>query len=116
MAPSVQNLEVYSADSNSVSLRYDLPVKPKGVPKYIQVDYCDTLLFKRCKSVIDEVKKCNLWPNKYCIDLNDLISSRLWALTVSLKNLNTHTFGSKVHVNGYTTDRGKLKYEVFKNN
>lgn len=107
MARAVENLEVYSADSKSLSLRYDLPAKPRGIPKYVQIDYCDSLLFKKCKSAIDEVKKCSLWPNKYCIDLTDLISSRVWAVSVSLKNLNTHTFGDKVQVDGYTIDKSK---------
>lgn len=108
VAPEIRNLEAYSADFHSVSLRYDLPLKPKGVPKYVQVICCDAFLdYAGCTSNISEIAKCKLWPDKFCIELQKLPAHRSLKIAVSLKNLDTHAFGPDTKVKMYTANRGK---------
>ncbi|KAG5891652.1 hypothetical protein JTB14_020070 [Gonioctena quinquepunctata] len=105
VAPPVENLELYSIDPNSASLRYELPSEPHGIIREIQVSKCNSLSFSKCKSSITAIKPCNIWPGKYCAEANFLIPFQSYSFRVSLKNLHTPKFGQEVSVNGFTTDR-----------
>nr|CAI5845464.1 unnamed protein product [Callosobruchus analis] len=105
VAPPVENLELYSTDKNSASLRFDLPENPSGVATEVQVSRCNSLSFKKCKYSISNLKKCPLWPKKYCVDVEYLIPEQNYTFKVSLKNVNTNRFGKEVSVNGYSGDR-----------
>lgn len=107
VAPPVKNLDIYSRDSRSMSIRYDLPEKPLGVLTEIQVRYCCKVSFTKCKSSIKQIKQCKLWPNKYCVDLTGLIAYCNMDVHVSLKNRNTHTFGKETTAYVYTVDSGR---------
>lgn len=109
VAPAVRNLEAYSIDLHSVSLRYDLPYEPRGIPKYVQVLWSDKLMHTRPRANVSEIKNCKLWPEKYCLDLENLIAQRVLKISVSLKNLETHMFGKGSTVQVFTThERSKL--------
>lgn len=103
VAPAVRNLEAYSIDSRSVSLRYDMPYEPRGIPKFVQVSWYDALMNTKPRANVSEIKNCKLWPEKYCVDLGDLIAQRVVKIAVSLKNLDTHMFGKEASVEVFTT-------------
>lgn len=108
VAPPVRNLEVYSIDLQEISLRFDMPFNPQGIPKFVQASYYDKLLNSRPRAIVGEIKNCKLWPEKYCLDLKDLIAHRLMKVSVSLKNAGTHMFGKETAVEVFTThDRSK---------
>ncbi|CAH1965540.1 unnamed protein product [Acanthoscelides obtectus] len=105
VAPPVENLELFSIDKNSASLRFDLPENPSGVASEIRVSRCNSLSFKKCKSLVTNIKKCPLWPKKYCVDVEYLLPNQSYTFKVSLKNYNTNRFGKEVTVDGYSDDR-----------
>nr|XP_023019402.1 uncharacterized protein LOC111508196 [Leptinotarsa decemlineata] len=105
VAPPVVNLELYSIDQNSASLRYELPEDTRGKIREVQVRRCNNLSFNKCKPSITHVRPCNIWPGKYCVDDNYLIPFQSYSFRVSLRNLNTPSFGDEVSVKGFTTDR-----------
>lgn len=45
--------------------------------------------------------------------MQHLIPSQTYSFRVSLKNINTHTFGKEVSIDGFTNDRGKATLTVF---
>lgn len=114
VAPPVRNLEAYSIDATSVSLRYDLPYEPRGgIPKFVQVLWHDTLMSTRSRANVSEIKNCKLWPEKYCVDLVGLVGQRVIKISVSLKNQDTHMFGRESSVDVFTT-HSRSKYSVSK--
>lgn len=61
----------------------------------------------RPRANVSEIKNCKLWPEKYCVDLENLIAQRVMKISVSLKNLGTHMFGKDSVVEVFTThERG----------
>lgn len=107
VAAPVENLELYSIDQNSASLRYDLPKNQNGKPTKIQVNRCIVPSHSKCKPYTTQIKRCPLWPNKMCVYMNNLMPFQMYSFRVSLKNDNTNTFGKEVAVSAYTVDRGK---------
>ncbi|KAJ8973052.1 hypothetical protein NQ317_011332 [Molorchus minor] len=105
VAAAVENLELYSIDQNSASLRYDLPRHPNGVPEEVRVTRCNALSFKKCKSSISRITRCPLWPRKFCVFVNNILEFQNFNFNVALKNLRTERFGKEVSVQGYTVDR-----------
>ncbi|XP_018562896.1 uncharacterized protein LOC108904723 [Anoplophora glabripennis] len=105
VAPPIENLELYSIDHNSSSLRYDLPKNLNGKPSKIQLYRCITTSHSKCKSYIFQVKKCPLWPKKFCVYVYNLMPSQQYSFRASLKYENSDSFGNEVSVSGYTVDR-----------
>ncbi|KAJ8923877.1 hypothetical protein NQ315_006653 [Exocentrus adspersus] len=105
VAPPVENLELYSMDQNSASLRYDLPRKSNGIPTEMQVKRCNALSFSKCKSYISKIRHCPLWPNKLCVYVDNLMPFNLYSFKISVRNLNTEDFGKEASASGYTLDR-----------
>ncbi|XP_056638820.1 uncharacterized protein LOC130446528 [Diorhabda sublineata] len=105
VAPAPENLELYSIGTESAFLRYDLPTNSNGIIKDVQVNKCNSLSFKKCKASISFVKKCSLWPEKYCVESKPLTPFQPYTFRVSLKNLNTPSFGKEVIVRGNASER-----------
>lgn len=105
LAPKVKNLELYSIDKYSASLRFDLPDTPGGLPIEAQIQWCHPLYESQCNFDIRNLTKCKLWDNRYCIDVNSLIVGYDYKFLVSIKNEDTFTFGAEVAVKGIATDR-----------
>lgn len=105
VAPPPENLELYSIGTDSAYLRYDLPTNSNGIIKEVQVNKCNSLSFKKCKASTTFVKKCSLWPEKYCVESKSLTPSQPYTFRVSLKNLNTPSFGKEVIVRGFASER-----------
>ncbi|XP_044263744.1 uncharacterized protein LOC123010725 isoform X2 [Tribolium madens] len=104
-APPVENLEIYSIDKNSVSLRYDLPRNSRGVPVYGQVTRCNAIAFKKCKISNFPITPCKLWKRKYCIDINNLIAHQKYTLKVSIRNERTQFYGDDVIVEAFLMEQ-----------
>ncbi|XP_050510220.1 uncharacterized protein LOC114349462 [Diabrotica virgifera virgifera] len=105
IAPSPENLEIYSIDQNTASLRYDLPTNSNGIIKDVHVSRCNSLSFSKCKASFSIVKRCSLWPKKYCVEVNYLIPFQSYNFRVALKNLDTPTFGKEAVVKGFASDK-----------
>lgn len=110
MAPKVKNLELYSIDKYSASLRFDLPDTPGGLPIEAQIQWCHPLYESQCNFDIRNLTKCKLWDKKYCVDVNSLIVGYDYKFLVSIKNEDTFTFGDEVAVKGIATDRGEFTF------
>lgn len=110
MAPPVRNLEAYSIDAHSISLRYDLPEEPHGSPAYVQVSWYDALMKTQPRAIVTKIKRCALWPQKHCVGLENLVAQRLLNVFVSLKNTDTHKFGEEKAVQVFTT-HDRSEYE-----
>lgn len=83
-------------------------MNPQGITREVQVSKCNALSFKKCKSTVTPLHECPFWPGKYCVDVQYLIPYQTYSFRVSLKNINTHTFGKEMSVDGFTNDRGKF--------
>lgn len=104
VAQLVRNLEAYATDLHSISLRYDLPLTPGGMPESIQIKLCIAAF--DCETTSHEIRPCKLWPDKYCIYLNKLRPHVTFDVSVSLKNLNTAAYGEKTRIVVKTQDAG----------
>ncbi|RZC27695.1 uncharacterized protein BDFB_000742, partial [Asbolus verrucosus] len=104
-APAVRNLELYSVDNNSASFRYDLPKKPGGIPAYIQATRCNLLTFTKCRSSVQKITRCKLWPKKYCLDINNLIPNQQYTFKISIKNNQTQYYGNETKADAFTSER-----------
>ncbi|CAG9813738.1 unnamed protein product [Phaedon cochleariae] len=105
VAPPVENLELYSIDKYSASLRYELTANREGVAQEVQISRCNSLSFKKCRSSISPVRPCTLWPGKYCAEVDYLIPYQAYLFKVAVKNHNTPSFGKEVSVDGFANDR-----------
>lgn len=108
-APPVENLEIYSIDKNSVSLRYDLPKNSRGIPTFGQVTRCNALSFAKCKTFTFPITPCKFWPRKYCINLNNLIPHQRYTFKVSLRNAKTQLYGDEVKAEAFLTEQGRCQ-------
>ncbi|CAG9860166.1 unnamed protein product [Phyllotreta striolata] len=105
VAPPPENLEIYSLDEHSASLRYDLPANTNGVTRQVQVIRCNSLSSSKCKPAMSVVKRCSLWPKKYCVEAGPLIPGQSYKFRVSLRNLNTPAYGDESVVQGTAAQR-----------
>ncbi|KAF5298713.1 hypothetical protein FQA39_LY11723 [Lamprigera yunnana] len=105
IAPKVKNLELYSTDQNSASLRFDVPKHARGIPQWAQIRWCHPLFLSGCLLEIHNLSKCALWDSKYCIQVNSLVKNNEYKFSVSIKNQDTFSFGAEQTVQGRAIER-----------
>uniref|UniRef100_A0A1Y1KUY6 Fibronectin type-III domain-containing protein n=1 Tax=Photinus pyralis TaxID=7054 RepID=A0A1Y1KUY6_PHOPY len=105
VAPKVNNLELYSINERSASIRFELPPYCKGLPKIVQVRWCHPLFLSGCLSDLQNLTKCKLWDSKYCIEINNLVKGGEYVFNVSIKNQDTFIFSEEASINGKAVQR-----------
>lgn len=105
IAPKVENLELYSTDKWSASLRFDIPKLPGGIPKLVQIRWCHPLFLSGCLFEIHNLTKCALWDFKYCNNVTSLVKGNKYQFSVAIKNENTFSYGTEESLNGTAEER-----------
>lgn len=107
VASAVEDLDLYAADRASVSLRYRLPQMKRGIPRYVQVEYNHPLFISGSHVEIENITTCVIWPDHYCVYIDDLLPESMFTFAVSIKNKDTPAFGEERVVVGSTVERGR---------
>lgn len=90
-----------------------MPKYARGIPKDVQIRWCHPLYNNGCNSKIQNLTKCKLWPEKYCVEVNQLITSTNYNFLVAIKNDKTPAFGNETYTAGQTVERSKYSGMLF---
>lgn len=106
VAPPPENLELYSINSHTASLRYGIPAMYKGLVRELQIKRCIKPSSSKCKTTYYPITPCSFWYDKYCTEVINLIPYQTYSFRVSMKNANSDVFGKEAEVEGYANEGG----------
>ncbi|KAF7280024.1 hypothetical protein GWI33_006457 [Rhynchophorus ferrugineus] len=103
--PLVENAEIYAIGSNIAYVRYELPLWAIEAKAEIRASLCMVNSLARCRESVLEPEPCALWKNKYCLSVYNLVNSRIYNISLEIKDKWSDRFGEKKTLIAYTEDK-----------